>query len=384
MTRRRILYLEPFEAGSHAAFTRTLTHGIDAEWTTLTLPGRHWKWRMRGAASWFASEHADLLAQPWDLVWASSYLNLTELIGLAPSLASVPRVLYFHENQFAYPERDGPFDAEFGFAQMVSAKSATRLVFNSEWNRSSFFDGATALLSRLPDAVPSGWVASLRVKSDVLPLPLDLPDLSAEAFIDPRDDAARALGPVILWNHRWEHDKRPEAFFAVLARLAADDVPFRLIVCGKRFRDATAVFETSREALGARVLHWGTATTREAYVELLTQSHVAVSTAAHEFFGVSLVEAAWCGARPLAPRRLAYPEVVPDESLYDDDAALENALRNLCAAWTRGEIDLRQDRRDAFNRFRIEHMLPRYAALIDAVTAEPLTGRTLAGRTLAP
>ena len=51
----RILYLEPFDGGSHAAFTRTLTGGLDYDWTVLTLPGRHWKWRMRGAAPWFGA-----------------------------------------------------------------------------------------------------------------------------------------------------------------------------------------------------------------------------------------------------------------------------------------------------------------------------------------
>jgi len=39
---------------------------------------------------------------------------------------------------------------------------------------------------------------------------------------------------------------------------------------------------------------------------------VAVSTAAHEFFGIGMVEAAAAGALPVLPRRLAYPEVFTD------------------------------------------------------------------------
>ncbi|MBV1858386.1 MAG: DUF3524 domain-containing protein [Nannocystaceae bacterium] len=66
----RILYVEPFESGSHAAFSRALTSAISAHWTTLTLPGRHWKWRMRGSAAYFALAHAEALAQPYDLVVA--------------------------------------------------------------------------------------------------------------------------------------------------------------------------------------------------------------------------------------------------------------------------------------------------------------------------
>ena len=39
----RILYLEPFEGGSHAAFGAALREGVDANWVWLSLPARHWK-----------------------------------------------------------------------------------------------------------------------------------------------------------------------------------------------------------------------------------------------------------------------------------------------------------------------------------------------------
>ncbi|MEO1273184.1 MAG: DUF3524 domain-containing protein, partial [Myxococcota bacterium] len=157
----RILYIEPFHGGSHQHFGDTLMSGVDAEWTALTLPSRHWKWRMRGSAAWFALEHAQAFQGIYDLVLASAYLPLTELVGLCPQLASVPKVLYFHENQLAYPVRDawsGARDHHFGFTQLVSALSATRCVYNSQFNRDSFLEAAQTLLGRLPDAVPKGWV----------------------------------------------------------------------------------------------------------------------------------------------------------------------------------------------------------------------------------
>ena len=39
VTPMRILYVEPYEGGSHAAFGRVLMRGIAAEWTALTLLG---------------------------------------------------------------------------------------------------------------------------------------------------------------------------------------------------------------------------------------------------------------------------------------------------------------------------------------------------------
>jgi glycosyltransferase involved in cell wall biosynthesis len=66
---------------------------------------------------------------------------------------------------------------------------------------------------------------------------------------------------------------------------------------------------------------------RTRYVAHLSRCDVAVSTARHEFFGVSIAEAMAAGCTPLAPRRLAYPELVPsamhERCLYDgtDDLA---------------------------------------------------------------
>lgn len=369
--RPRILYVEPFEAGSHARFTATLTTGIDAAWTCVTLPGRHWKWRMRGAAPWTALDRADDVRGPFDLIWASSFVNLAELKGLLPHLAATPSVLYFHENQFAYPVRPGPsgaFDLDFGWVQMVSSLAATRVVFNSEWNRSSFLDGAAALLGRLPDAVPAGWVETLRDRSEVLAVPLTLPEITAGELAETDED--RASGPVLLWNHRWEHDKDPETLFAALDTLAAREVPFRVAVCGPGFRDVPDVFGRAREDLGERVVHWGTAASRDDYEALLRRAHVAVSTARQEFFGVALLEAVWHGARPLAPAHLSYPELLPAEHLYGSGDELAGRLEELCRTWVAG-APLRADRRALVAPHRDRALLPRYEALIRRVAASP-------------
>ncbi|MEM9457924.1 MAG: DUF3524 domain-containing protein [Myxococcota bacterium] len=388
----RILYVEPFESGSHAMFTRALTQGVPARWTTLTLPGRHWKWRMRGVAPWAALEHEQVLAGEYELVLASSYVPLAELVGLAPALGRVPRVLYFHENQLTYPSRGpgrgfargssregelnrggepnrggelAPRDHHFGFTQLVSALAATRCVFNSAYNRDGFLAAGRALLGRMPDAVPRGWIERIEARSEVLGVPVPLPDEVPRGEVAV-DDPQRRLGPVIVWNHRWEHDKDPEAFFEALRELCERGVPFRVAVCGQRYRRAPPVLEQARQWLGARVVHWGYCPTRAEYWEVLSRAQVAVSTARHEFFGVAMLEATHAGAEPLVPDRLAYPEVFPSEYRYQSEQELVERLAQKCRAWVEG-ASLRGDRRGISEPYRAKNLLPRYEELFDRV-----------------
>ena len=356
----RVLYIEPFDGGSHAQFTRTVTSAPWAEWTVLTLPARHWKWRMRGAASYFALEHRAALERGHDLIFASAYLPLAELLGLVPGLAEIPSILYFHENQLTFPVQEGredPRDFHFGFSQLVSALAATRCVFNSEHNRRGFLDEGAAVLSRMPDAVPADWIERIEKRSEVLPLPLELHD--APGYTDvPVEE--RQGGPLIVWNHRWEYDKGPDAFFEVIGRLERRGVPFRLAVCGQRFRSAPPVFEQARERLADRIEHWGTLESRADYLALLSRAQLCVSTADHEFFGISMLEATHCGARPVVPDRLSYPELFTAEYRYGDDAQLEDTLASLCEAWCAGKADLRADRREITRPYRRERVLERY------------------------
>lgn len=46
----RVLALEPYYGGSHRAFVDGWASRSRHDWTVLTLPAHHWKWRMRGAA----------------------------------------------------------------------------------------------------------------------------------------------------------------------------------------------------------------------------------------------------------------------------------------------------------------------------------------------
>ncbi|MFO7654334.1 MAG: DUF3524 domain-containing protein, partial [Candidatus Krumholzibacteriia bacterium] len=95
---RRVLFLEPYDGGSHRSFRRGLQahsrHRIDAR----TLPPRFWKWRMRGCAVVLA-DLINASSEPWEVLLATSYVNTADLRGLLqPPRDRLPLILYFHEN----------------------------------------------------------------------------------------------------------------------------------------------------------------------------------------------------------------------------------------------------------------------------------------------
>lgn len=328
----RVLALEPYYGGSHRAFLDGWVQHSRHTWSVLALRPRKWKWRMRHGAVTLAEQVRAALERGagWAALFCSDMLNLAEFLGLAPSaVRGLPAVVYFHENQLTYPFRcETERDFHFGFTNMTTALAAREVWFNSAFHRDDFLAALAAVLKRMPDYQPLEAVARIRARSRIEPPGID-------AF-PPR--GPRPPGPLrILWAARWEHDKNPEDFFAALTELRAGGVPFRVSVIGEQFRDSPAVFETARMALAAEIDRWGYQATRADYVAALLDADVVVSTAVHEFFGISVVEALAAGCFPLLPQRLAYPELLASQAagvtgdfFYDGSCAdLARRLREL-------------------------------------------------------
>jgi glycosyltransferase involved in cell wall biosynthesis len=331
----RILALEPYYGGSHQAFLDGWSQAGRHEWTILPLPAYKWKWRMRHAAVTFAGQVRDGLAQGvrWDLLFCSDMLNLAEFLGLAPKeIRDLPSLLYFHENQLTYPVRtENERDYQFAMTNMTSALAAHAVWFNSAFHKDSFLRALETLLTRMPDYQPVEVISQLEAKAQVFS-----PGVNG---FTPRDP--RRPGPLrILWAARWEHDKNPEEFFEAIGRLQDRQIPFRISVIGEQFREVPEVFAWARERFADCIDRWGyqgSQTRKNAfgdppqdradYEAALLEADVFVSTAAHEFFGLSAVEATLAGAYPLVPKRLVYPEVFElqgdrtAESFFYEDGA---------------------------------------------------------------
>ncbi len=175
----------------------------------------------------------------------------------------------------------------------------------TQFHRRALFDALPAALAAVPDEPHDHLLAEVAARTSVLPVGVELGGL-----VDAPRPAPDGGAPLIVWPHRWDHDKRPEALLRVLVALADHDVAFRVAFAGANTRSDPREFDAAIEALGERVVHVGHLP-RDAYEALLLRSDVVVSTAAHEFFGVSTVEAIAAGAVPLLPDRLSYPELVP-------------------------------------------------------------------------
>lgn len=309
----RILVLEPYHGASHKRFLDDLDELLPYEFVRLIQPARAWKWRMRFSAPYFAAQLKAMEGQDFDLILASTFLSLSDFRALAPSeFARLPTAVYWHENQWAYPVRQkDERDRHFVITNYTTALAADVNLFNSEWNRTSLIDGLSQILRQVPDTNLATTLGEIEAKSRVLWPPM-------KKAITARKSTKTATNkpPLILWNHRWEHDKNPEEFFLALYKLDDANVPFEVAVAGQSFADHPAIFGEARERLKSRIVHWGYVEDAKDYAQLLADADFVVSTARHEFFGLSVMEAALAGAQPVVPNHLSYPEIYPESCLY--------------------------------------------------------------------
>jgi len=319
---RNIWLLSAYKADSHNAWAdRLVSSHPQINWNRLELPGRFFSWRIRGnPLSWLDS----LPDEVPDLIIATSMVDLATLKGLHPRLAPVPAYYYFHENQFAYPVNEQQVRTlEPQMVQLYGALAAQRLVFNSKYNQESFLDGVEQLLGSMPDEVPEGVRERCQKKSEVLAVP-----------VTPVAPGRKDKG-LIVWNHRWEYDKAPDVFTDAMIELERSGADYKLALLGARHSTPFEPLEKIRNKLADRIVLDGKVDDDQ-YRLILGKACIVVSTSLHEFQGLSIMEAASAGARPLVPDALCYKEQY--EACYRYPAGDIEALKNRLAKWL--DVDL--------------------------------------------
>ncbi|HAW81376.1 MAG TPA: DUF3524 domain-containing protein, partial [Balneola sp.] len=291
-----ITLLEPFFSGSHKQWAEGLQKHSKHNIRILSLPGRHWKWRMHGGAISLAKQFNELEESP-DQILATSMLDLTTFLSLTRKRsATIPVAMYFHENQLTYPWSPQDRDVKkkrnnhYSFINYASALAADKIFFNSKYHMDSFLGALPKFLKQFPDKRERDNIEIIREKSEVLHLGLDL-----KRFEDFRSsDKEKNSEATILWNHRWEYDKNPEEFFETLYELKEKEVPFKLVVLGEQNDVNPPIFDEAKEKLKDEIIHWGYADSFDDYAKWLWRVDILPVTSNQDFFGGSLIEAMYC------------------------------------------------------------------------------------------
>lgn len=86
---------------------------------------------------------------------------------------------------------------------------------------------------------------------------------------------------------------------------------------GESYKKCPPIFEKAKKELVENIVHFGFASGFEKYASLLWQADILPVTSRQDFFGGSVVEGIYCNCIPLLPKRLAYPEHLP-EAVHDN------------------------------------------------------------------
>lgn len=366
----RVLLLLAYAAASHRHWSSRLQQMFpEFAWTCLILPPRHFNWTIRGNSLLWGFGQQQLLQQRFDLLLATSMVDLSSLRGFVPALATIPTIVYFHENQFSYPAgAQRETNVEPQLVPLYAALCADRIVFNSNYNRSTFLMGTQNLFRRLPDTIPEQVIARLN-ESCVIPVPVPFP----EAPLNRTQPKLQSGCLAVVWNHRWEYDKGIDLLLELCRQIAENGHPVRLHIAGEQFRTQPTEFQEIDTLLARHASQlqldrgqYGFIADQASYETLLESCDVVLSTARHDFQGLAVQEACMHGCTPLAPADLAYPEYLGPEFLYPASGAIPAIAAVICARLLRWQAHLTQGKslpKPDLSAYGMEALQPRYAKL---------------------
>jgi glycosyltransferase involved in cell wall biosynthesis len=326
MSKKLVFLIEPFYTGSHRQWVTNLVKYAISDIQIFILKGRHWKWRMAAGAIQLAEEVNDSPLKP-------SYFFVSDMLDvglfkslLRPDFQDIPIYVYFHENQLTYPWNEVNHqnrDRQFAWRNFTSILVAEKVVFNSEFHKTEVLKAIPEFLSAFPDKLNTRRIKGLEKKFVAIAPGIDLDELEVETLETRKSNR-------ILWNHRWEQDKNPELFFKTLFLMKSQNIDFELVVCGEQFGKVPDIFEEAQDRLKHQIVHWGYFKNRNEYLQWMKTCSILPVTSNQEFFGLSVMEAAFCGVQPLLPRRLSYPSLYAGLDVFyetDNDLASQLKLR---------------------------------------------------------
>lgn len=100
--------------------------------------------------------------------------------------------------------------------------------------------------------------------------------------------------------YRWKYYKGRDRLLNFLDVLEKQQQPYRLSVVGESFRNHPSGFAQIATRFSDRIENWGFLESRAKYDRLLRKADVVLSTALHDFQGLSLLAAAYRKAATFA------------------------------------------------------------------------------------
>lgn len=303
---KKVFLIDPYYADSHRYWATLIANNLKADVRIFQKSAVHWKWKMEGAAIEIAKEINELDEVP-DAFLVTDYLNLGLFKSLLhPKFIQSRFVVYMHENQLSYPvslkdsDQIHKRDNHYGFINYTTCLVADAVAFNSRYHFDSFIGALRSLSRKLPEEID---ISIIENKSSIIPSTITLNVLEEHKS---KSHSTKN----IVWNHRWDYDKRPSIFLEAMVELKNEGVLFNLILLGKIDQQTTNNLKPHLDNLKDRIIHLGYADSKEKYYQLLSQGDIVVSTSIHDFFGISVLEGMYAGCRPVLPDDLAYPELV--------------------------------------------------------------------------
>jgi glycosyltransferase involved in cell wall biosynthesis len=162
--------------------------------------------------------------------------------------------------------------------------------------------------------------------------------------------------PIVLWNHRWEYDKNPSAFFEALLTISEKGISFQVNVVGESFESYPTEFDEYKKKLAKHIRNWGFVEDHEEYLNVLYESDIIAVTSNQEFFGYSVLEAIAAGLTPLLPNRLVYPEHLSDPRFfYSQHDEFVEKLTNLITSKNRNTEAATAVKKKYLLKERVQH-----------------------------
>ena len=107
--------------------------------------------------------------------------------------------------------------------------------------------------------------------------------------------------------------------------------PFEIAILGESFKTTPSIFDEAKDKLNDRIVHCGFCDQFKDYAQWLWKADILPVTSNQDFFGISIMEAIYCGVYPILPKRLTYPELLPDiyhsNHLYDSEDDLYEMVK---------------------------------------------------------